>query len=89
MGAHARHDAERLSDDSRWCLMAQLRGSLCVATARRSSNNFFRITPLPRISGGRWRYVRGKQTISTSSVAPPSADQPLNDARKFAPCVEH
>jgi hypothetical protein len=33
--------------------------------------------------------MRGKQTISTSSVAPPSADQPLNGARKFAPCVEH
>jgi len=31
--------------------------------------------------------MHGKQTISTSSVAPPIADQQLNDARQFAPCV--
>ena len=75
MSARACRDAERLSDDSRWFLMAQLRGSLCAATASRSSSSFFRITLLPRISGGRWRYMRGKQTISTSSVAPPIAQQ--------------
>jgi hypothetical protein len=43
----------------------------------------------PRISGGRRRYTRGKQTISTSSVAPPIAQQRTNGARKFAPCVVH
>ena len=84
MSARACRDAERLSGDSRWVLMAQLRGSLCAATASRSSSSFFPISRLPRISGGRWRYTRGKQTISTSSVAPPIADQPLSDARQFA-----
>ena len=75
MSARACHDAEWLSGDSRWFLMPQLRGSLCAATASRSLSSFFRITRLPRIFGGRWRYVRGKQTISTSSVAPPIAQQ--------------
>ena len=88
MSARACRDAERLSgDDSRWFFMPQLRGLLCAATASRSSSSFFRITLLPRISGGRWRYMRGKQTISTSSVAPPTADQPLSDAKQFAPCA--
>ena len=87
MSARACRDAERLSGGSRWVLMPQLRGSLCAATASRSSSSFFPISRLPRISGGRWRYTRGKQTISTSSVAPPTADQPLSDARQFAPCV--
>ena len=88
MSARACRDAERLSDDSRWFFMPQLRGLLCAAMASRSSSSFFRITLFPRISGGRWRYMRGKQTISTSSVAPPIADQQLSDARKFAPCVQ-
>ena len=88
MSARACRDAEWLSGDSRWVLMPQLRGSLCAATASRSSSSFFPISRLPRISGGRWRYTRGKQTISTSSVAPPIADQPLSDARQFAPCAE-
>jgi hypothetical protein len=61
--AHACRDAERLSDGSRWFFMPQLRGLLCAATASRSSSSFFRITLLPRISGGWWRYTRGKQTI--------------------------
>jgi hypothetical protein len=30
--------------------------------------------------------MRGKQTISTSSVAPPIADPQLNGVKKFAPC---
>jgi hypothetical protein len=75
MSARACRDAERLPDDSRWFFMAQLWGLLCTATASRSSSSFFRITLFPRISGGRWRYMRGKQTISTSSVAPPIAQQ--------------
>jgi hypothetical protein len=40
--------------------------------------SFFRIARLPRISGGRWRYTRGEQTIGTSSVADRSAV--MNDA---------
>eukprot|EP01046_Picozoa_sp_COSAG06_P001926 COSAG06_NODE_64_length_26790_cov_7.462291_22_plen_121_part_00 len=83
MSAHACRDAEWLSDDSRWFLVAQLRGPLCAAKASRSSSSFFRITLPPRISGGRWRYMRGKQTISTSSVAPPTADQPLVTPRNL------